>query len=68
MHQPAMAVPQDLDLDMARRSHVSLKEDSVVAETVECFALRSSNRVDERLGGLNHTHALAAATSRCLNQ
>ena len=68
MHQPAMAVPQDLDLDMARRSHVSLKEDSVVAETVECFALRSSNRVDERLGGLNHTHALAAATSRGLNQ
>jgi hypothetical protein len=43
----AVAVGEDLDLDVARRLEVVLEEDRAVAESRRCFTTRGRNRVKQ---------------------
>src|SRR5439155_9835981 len=61
VHQAAVLVTQDLDLDMARPSDVALEEDAVIAETGHSFALGGREVLVELLGGFYDPHAAAAA-------
>src|SRR5437879_8435007 len=64
----AMAVPEHLDFDVARPQNVFLDEHAIVAEARLRFAATRSQRVGESVRVLNDAHALAAATSRRLDQ
>ena len=64
----AMAVGEDLDLDMARPRQVLLDQHVIVGEGGLGLALGAGQRVGEFVGALDHPHALAAAAGRGLDQ
>ena len=63
----AVAVAQDLDLDMARLLHELLDEDAVVAEGVARLVLASGKALQRLLVVIGHAQALAAAAGRGLD-
>ena len=64
----AVAVRQDLDLDVARRAQVALQEDLVRAEGARRLAPGRGHRVVQLVGGAHEAHAPAPAAGRRLDQ
>ena len=64
----ALGVGKDLDLDVARAGEVFLDQHPVVAERGLGFALAGSEGRGEVGALLDHTHALAAAAGRGLDE
>ena len=68
VHDVAVGVAEDLDLDMAAGRHVALKEDRLVTEAAERLALGGLHRVGEIDGRFDDAHALATTTGRGLHE
>ena len=68
MDAPALAVGEDLDLDVPRPRDVALDEHMVVAETGLRFALARSQGGSEVGGCVDTAHALATAPGAGLDQ
>ena len=68
VHQVAVRVAEDLDLDVAGRGHVALDEQRVVAEGARRLAPGGRERVGQRRRLADDAHALAAAARRRLHQ
>ena len=68
VHDVAVAVGEDLHLDVAAVLDVLLDEHGVVAERRQRLALGGGDRLVEVLGPADDAHALAAATGRCLHE
>ena len=66
VHDVALAVAQDLDLDVARPRHDLLEEDRVVAEGRLGFALAARERLVHLRGVRHDAHAAPAAAGRRL--
>ncbi len=64
----AMAVAEDLDLDVPRPQHVLLDQHVLVAEGILGFALARGQRGLEVLAPVDAAHALAAAAGAGLDQ
>ena len=64
----ALAVEQDLDLDVPGAFEESLEDQSVVVEGGLCLASGGGEVRREAVGEANRAHALAAATGRRLDQ
>ncbi len=68
IHAIAVAVAEDLDLDVARALQIFLDQYVLVAEAGGRLALARRQGVEEVLAPLHRAHALAAATGRGLDQ
>ncbi len=64
----AVAIEQDLDLDVARADDEVFEDEPVVVEGGCRLASGRGDRVGERLGATDRAHALAAAAGRGLDQ
>ena len=67
MHRVAVVVAKDLKLDVARTLHEALKEDSIVAKSLESFALARVEGVQKVRWPLHKTHTFATASQRGLD-
>ena len=68
MHEVAVGVAQNLDLDVTRARHVALQEDAVVTEAALGFPLGGGHRFFEGVRRQHDAHALAAAPGSSLHQ
>jgi hypothetical protein len=68
VHDTAVRVTEDLQLDVARALDVALHQQRVVAEGGEGLAARRCERPGERRSVVHHTHALPATPGRRLHQ
>ena len=68
MDHVAMAVGEDLDLDVARPGDQLLEQDTIIAEGAGRLALRREQRLGEVGLGVDGAHALAAAAGDRLDQ
>ena len=68
MNAVALAVEQELDLDVARPLEESLEDDSIVAECGLRLATRTRQRLVELGEVADDPHALAAAPGRRLDE
>ncbi len=68
MDEVAVAVSEDLNLDVTGMRHIPFGEHPVVAEPRQRLALRGLNRIVETVGGLDHTHALPTTAGRSLDE
>ena len=68
VHDVAVGVAEDLDLDMTAGRHVALEEDRLVTETAERLALGGLHGVGEIVGRFDDAHALAATAGRGLHE
>ena len=57
----AVVVAEQLDLDVPRTGDPALEVDGRVAERGPGLGARGADRVEQRVGGFDHAHALAAA-------
>jgi hypothetical protein len=68
VHETAVGVAQDLDLDVARPRHIALEEHAVVAEAARSLPPGGGHRLGQVVGRLDDAHALAAAARGRLDQ
>ena len=67
MHDLAVRVAHDLDLNVPRARQILLDVDFVGVEGGECFLLGERERLSELIGIIGDTHPLAAAAGRRLD-
>ncbi len=63
-----MHISEDLDLDVARPLEVLLQEHRAVTERGQRFAAGPFDRIGQRCGRCDDSHAFAAAARRRLDQ
>src|SRR5690606_3981526 len=68
VHDVAVRIAEDLDLDVARRFDVLLEQQRVVAERRLRLATRTLERLRELARAAHDAHALAATAGRCLDE
>ena len=68
VHDVAVRVAEDLDLDVTRPLDVALEQDRVVAERALRLALRTLDRLGQLARAANEPHTLAAAAGARLDQ
>jgi hypothetical protein len=68
VHEVAVAIAEDLDLDVTRARHVALEEHAIVSESAGRLAPRGRDRLGELALRVHDPHALAAAARDRLHQ